>query len=797
MATLYWGPTAGNASGTWDLTTTTNWYTDLARTVQASAAPTAADDVVFDAASNVTTGAFTVTIGAAGAVCKNFSTGGAGGALDGTMTLTGSGAWSVYGSLTFPASNLTNTYSGIITFASTSAGNVVTTNGVTLTSSTVFFNGVNGAWSLGSALTVGNFLTVYAGSFDTSNFNVSCASISVSTSNAKSITLGSSTVTCAGATVVDFSTPTNLTFNAGTSLITAANGNIFAGGNQTFYNVTFGNGAFQFQISGANTFNNLTFATAVSATAKYVSFGANQTINGTLTLGASNTYNTRLFVCANNNAGTSNTLIVGTQRTLTCNTVATLSDVDFRDIKFAGNCISGGPLTGTRLGNCGGNDISTITFPAPKIVYWNLAGAQNWGSNGWATTNNGAPATANFPLAQDTATFTEAGAAGTITLAAYNIGSIQMADGVSNRTTAFTLATGTILPAIYGNVTFFSGLTLSGTGNLTFCGQGSTQTITSAGVTFTQPITINTPNGTFKLADNFTASNTTGVTLTSGTLDVNDKALSCYAWASNNTNTRAISFGVGQITLTGNNATVWSHANATNFTYSGTANVTLNYSGSTGTRTIVHGTTGGTEVNAMTFNVTAGTDTVAITATSAVKTLNFTGFAGTLTNTARVIYGDMTISTGMSLTAGANATTFAATSGTQQITTNNKTLDFPLIFNGINGTFAFQDALTQGSTRAFTITNGTVQLKNSVTSTVGALATSGTTQKILQSIVAGSQATLSQASGNFNAQYLTVKDIVATGGAKFNCLNNCITQGNNSGWYFAPQLGRPVPAFAF
>ena len=63
------------------------------------------------------------------------------------------------------------------------------------------------------------------------------------------------------------------------------------------------------------------------------------------------------------------------------------------------------PWTGTRLGD--GLNNNNITFDAPKTVYWNLAGTQNWSATGWATTNNGAPAANNFPLPQDTATFTE------------------------------------------------------------------------------------------------------------------------------------------------------------------------------------------------------------------------------------------------------------------------------------------------------------------------------------------------------------------------------------------------------
>jgi hypothetical protein len=148
----------------------------------------------------------------------------------------------------------------------------------------------------------------------------------------------------------------------------------------------------------------------------------------------------------------------------------------------------------------------------------------------------------------------------------------------------------------------------------------------------------------------------------------------------------------------------------------------------------------------------------------------------------------------MTLSAGTGQTEFRATSGTQSVTTNGCTLDFPLIVNAPGATVAFQDALTQGSTRAFTVTDGTVLLKNGVTSTVGAFATSGTNQKFLQSTLAGSQATLSQAGGTVNANNLTIKDINATGGATWNAYttNNNVDAGNNLGWDFSFQIGRCI-----
>lgn len=367
------------------------------------------------------------------------------------------------------------------------------------------------------------------------------------------------------------------------------------------------------------------------------------------------------------------------------------------------------------------------------------------------------------------------------------------------KTLDFTGFTGTCnsAPTLYGSLVLNSSMTWGAAG-VAFAATSGSWTVTSAGKSFgASGVSFGSAasTATWTLQDALTTTGT--ATLATGTLALGSNTLTCSVFNTNYSVTRALNFGTGNITLTGSGGIIWSAQTLTGMTYSGTPVINCTYSGSTGTRTLRNGITGGAESNAVSFNISAGSDTVLFTSSCYSKNVNFTGFSGTWSNSTQFIYGNLTVSTGMTVSAGAGVVTFGGTSVTQQITSNGKTLDFPITINGTGSTFAFQDALTQGSTRAFTITNGTIQLKNGVTSTVGALATSGTTQKVLQSASAGSQATLSQASGNFNAQYLTVKDIAATGGAKFNALNNCITQGNNSGWYFAPQLGRPLPSFAF
>lgn len=602
----------------------------------------------------------------------------------------------------------------------------------------------------------------------------SACTIGAPTSGTLTLAFGASTLTMAG----------NLTVNTtisvtGTGTITLSSaGPTFAGNGNTFYNVTFSSASqgFTYTLTGSNTYNNLTFTSPNSTGIRALAIVGTHTVNGVLTIGAANTAIRRILVVGTSAVSPSVVSLNGS--------LAALADVDFRDLTVTGTA---GTWTGTRLGNCG--TTSGITFDAGKTVYWNLAAGGNWTATAWALSSGAGVNVNNFPLAQDTAIIENTGlnTSATITIDnSWAIGTLNC----STRSNAMTLATGTTLPTVYGSFTLSSSVTLSGTSTITFRGT-STQAITSAGVTFTQPITINNYGGSVQLRDNLTVAAARTTTLTLGTLDLTGNSgnwtLSTGLFSSTNSNVRSIVFGTGNITLTGV-GTVWTTATPTNFSYTGTPTVNVSNNSATATTVSTGAMTGAQALN---FSYTVGTYT--LTDTSAVyKNLNFTGFTGTIPNSTRTIYGSATFVAGMTLTAGGNVTTFAATSGINNITFA-QTWNFPITFNGIGGTWAFQDAMTQGSTRAFTITNGTVQLKAGATSTVGSFATSGVNQKFLQSTISGTQATLSQASGTVNASYLTIKDINATGGATWNSYvdQSNVDAGNVDGWNFgiSPVIG--------
>jgi hypothetical protein len=513
VADRYW--VGGTAA--WDGTAGTKWALTSGG-AGGQAVPTSADDVFFDGNS----GASTVTISSGNTGAKSINCTGF------TGTIAGSANISIAGSVTLVA-GMTYTHTGTATITGTST---LITAGKTFTNFTVAGSGITVA--LGDAVTVrsGGSITVTQGTFNTNGYNVTAATLASSNSNTRAINLGSSTVTLTGS--IDFATSTGLTFTSGTSQInTSGNGIIFNGGSQTFYNVAFtSTNAGGAAITGANTFNNLSVTASASAGVTPITFDSLQTINGTLsTTGTAG--NRRVWFRG---------ATYGIAQTLTINATPSLTDADFRDIYVVGTAA---PISGTRIGDLRG--CRGITFSTPKTVYWNLAGAQNWSANGWSDTSTGTPNTNFFPLAQDTATFTNAGSVtGTITMnsAVPYTGTVDM----SGRTSAMTLAIGAGF-TIYGDWKNGSGTTLSTVNTLTFSGR-NTQTITSAGKTFSGGITVDSYGGTVQLADALNIGSNT-LTVTNGTFDTKNFNVTAFGFEGFSGGVKALKLGSSTITISG------------------------------------------------------------------------------------------------------------------------------------------------------------------------------------------------------------------------------------------------------
>jgi len=541
------------------------------------------------------------------------------------MTLTLNTTQTIYGNWSFGSGvTITNaqdlTFSGRNTQTITSAGKQF--------SGSITVDSYGGTVELADALNIGsNTLTVTNGTFDTKNFNVTAGSLSSSNSNVRTINLGSSTVTTSSNSPV-FTTSTNLTLNAGTSTMSIGGNTIaFAGGGMTFYNVTFtGTTAAVKTITGANTFNALTITSPASAGLMEASFSANPTLTGTLTC-AGATAVRRIFLRSDT---------IGTTRTLTVNSLSA-TDCDFRDITIAGTAAGSSP---TRAGDCGGN--TGITFPAPKTVYWNLAGTQSWSATAWAPGSGGVPDINNFPLAQDTAVFDNTGAAGTVAVSTTsNIGTFD----ASGRTSAMTLSFTSNTNFVYADWKFGTGVTSSSQNNaITFSGRG-TQTITSNGVTFGSPVTIDSATGTVQLADALTINSARQLRLNSGTFDaVTYNVTTGQVGLTFISGARTLKMGSGTWTVSGT-GNIWGDGgfNTGAFTfYKGTANIVLSDT-STSARTFNGGSL---SYNKLTIGGATGTSTLTITDNNqftelaSTKTVAHTIALGTTTQT----FGAWTVS---------------------------------------------------------------------------------------------------------------------------------------------------------
>ena len=542
-----------------------------------------------------------------------------------------------YGSLTL-SSGMSVATGAALTFAASSGNYAITTFGKSLGSTSMTFNGgSSGAatWTLNGDFNSTGGISVLSGNFVSGGYAITAANLNAPTSaSPRSISLGSSTVTLTGS--VNFSGDTSLlTFNSGTSSITTSSTAPFIiGGGKAFYDVAFTGVNWTSQCGWASvaSVRNLTLPARTTSGVNGFIITGNTVVSGTLTVasGASASMRTMLYSSSS-----------GSAVTLTCNAVAALTDVDLQDITFAGNCVAGGNLTGTRLGNCKGN--SGVTFDAGKTVYWNLAANGNWSATAWAPSAGGTPATSNFPLAQDTAIIgnTAPASNSTITIdASYNIGAIDF----TGRTSLVTLATGTTSPSIYGNFTLASGAAISGTGQITFAGRLANQAINLAGKSLSHGVYINSPGGVVSLAAAFSTSSF--LSFTAGTFTTNNYSLTSSSIDSTSSNDRTINLGSSTVTLT---------SSGLNF-----GNVSVGLTLNAGTSQISHSSTSNTfQGGGLTFYNVSFTSTsqtsLQINGANTFNNLTIAGRIITGINVVSIFY-NQTINGTLTLSAGTNAT---------------------------------------------------------------------------------------------------------------------------------------------
>ena len=681
-ASRYWVLGTGN----WDASTTTNWGS-ASGTADNASVPTSSDDVHFDAGSNTSNAAYTCTVTVTAHCNDLMFDAKPGDGLGGTITYGGSTV-TISGSLSL-LSGMTHG-GGIITFAATATGKTVTSNAVAL-SGNVTFNGAGGGWTLQDNFSIGSsILSLTNGTLDTG----ANRSLSFSTFYAKpgtcSLILNSSSAS--GNIDLVMYSPTNFTMSGASATFS---GSLFNGGIYGPYGTL--NGAAT--IRGANTFS------AINLTGSGTTTVDSNLVIGTLTITGTSA-SARKYFCSET---------TGTPRTITA-TAVSLTDVDFTDITGAG---AAAPFTGTRLGNAAGNSGITFDAAAPKYYVGNTA---NWNGTVWALTDGGAAGANNFPLPQDTATFTSnsfSANSQTLTVnGAFRLPGIDFS-GMTNRT-GITFATGSNACSFYGDLKLTTAGTfaVSGTNTLTAAAR-TTQTVTSSGVAWTQ-ILGGGYGTTLTFADNCSAAN---FGVAAGTIGLNSKTLTL---PDTNITLNGIYTGPGTFSWPGGGGS--RSFSVTSVTSATSVSVNCTYAGGTGTRTITGGSAG------VSFNVTAGTDTITLGNFWQIGSINLTGFGGIYNDNGAVkIAGSVTFPAGITYS-NTSSMSLNGASGTQVIDAANA----GTLGCSVSASNAVQLAsnLTLGTTNTFTHSAGTLDLagKNLVH---GRFATSGSTARTITDSVGG------------------------------------------------------------
>ena len=694
--TLYWV----GGTGTWSATGTGNWANSSGGSGVGILPPVQNETAIIDSSSG--TGTITCTTGVCGDLSVTASQAIILGAASSTL--------SVFGTLSFPSggSFSANTNANTITLAAGSA-KTVTTNGKSFSSLT--FNGVGGNWTLPSALTATGTVTLTNGTvtLSTNTTTLTCAAFSSDNSNTRSIAFGTGQIILTGnnttvfnvasssnlstsGTVKFVSTPT--TYSGTRTFLLPTASAVYTIGPATSNQISFGNtGGDSVAISatltaldftgylgtwaqGANTLSittgNLTLSAGMSTTAStgVITFpatsgtqivtSAGKTINPVTKSGVGGTLrlaDTMTLATTGTFTLTSGALDLGTNNaTLSCGLFSS-DNANTRSIAFgtSGNITTRG--SGTVFTTA---TVTGLTYTGTPTV--NISNNSSNSTTVTAHTTGGTEANAfNFNFTTGTYSLT------------LTTGSVV--EDVNFTGFAGTWSPSTATCTFYGSLTLVSGMTFTtGSGLWTWANTSGTAIITSASKTL-GPITQSGAGGTVRLASGTTTLGVTRTyTLTAGTLDVgtNTSTLSCGLFSSNNSNTRSIIFGTGNITTTAS-GTVWTTATATNLTYTGTPTVNISNNSATAT-TVTAGTTGGASTNAFNFNFTIGNYTLTLTANSRVRNLDFTGFTGSYTQDLTTIYGDLTVSSGMTYDDTTDDFTFAATSGVQLITSSGKTI---------------------------------------------------------------------------------------------------------------------------
>ncbi|KAF0200644.1 MAG: hypothetical protein FD170_3393 [Bacteroidetes bacterium] len=384
MANRYWV----GGSGNWN--DSARW-SETSGGAGGASVPTQADNVYFDANSFAANG--TVTINAH-ANCLDMDWTG----LDQSVTLSNAAFnLSIYGSLTL-AAGLTWTFSGTgYLYFRAIDSRTITTNGIVLRANRIYYNGINGKWTLLDNFSTISTSTYYiSGEFDTNDKVYTVGDLILLFAISVILTFRNSLINAGDGVIFGTGTipDSAVKINFGTSTIRVT-GNWFTGGGKTYYDIELIKG-------GASLIAGQVGAFSCRKLTRTSTIGANAN------LPVVHTINVEDLILTGFDSGLSRLLVhsttIGTPRTIACNGTITASNVDFRDITLAGTAnrdlssILGGS------GDCGGN--SEIIFtPAQTQYFKHTSGACNWSDASKWFSNFDRTVAGRVPLPQDDAIF--------------------------------------------------------------------------------------------------------------------------------------------------------------------------------------------------------------------------------------------------------------------------------------------------------------------------------------------------------------------------------------------------------
>jgi hypothetical protein len=537
MATFYWVGGAGN----WTPSVTANWATSSGGAGGAGY-PTSADDVVFDQAGPYTVTVF-VTFSDTPA-CKSLTVTGANVTFSCTSSpyapaIVVAGAFVVAATTIF----VSVTQALTIYLRSPSNNTALTLNGATFGSTTFNINcpaTFNNGYLLGSAFTGANItLDVDQGSFNTGGYAVNIFTMqALSTLLYPSFSFSNSFIDLI---TLNIQSGGRASLSAGTSTVSVQR-DVYVGGSLALYNLTltpYGSGVLK--SLRVTTVYQLTIPALMFYGVERISLAANMTITSILSI-PGYSFGGYTYAAARVQFFSSSST---TARTVTVGGAFQLNNVDFARITAAG---AAGTWSGTNLGNALNN--TNITFPAGVNKYWNQAAGGYFRDVAWTTTSGGTPAVDVFPLAQDTVVFEATGlnSGATVSWAAnYYVGTIDMSARTSN---TMTLSASYSTISVYGNWINGSGTTITANNSvISFVGQ-TTQTITSANISFGDTRISVGSSSTLTLVGNFLVSGSNSEIYLSSfaVLDLNGYTCSSFSIA---TNSSTIVFNGGTLELTG------------------------------------------------------------------------------------------------------------------------------------------------------------------------------------------------------------------------------------------------------